>query len=146
MLAENFGDTLEWLHDKEIQNAEADEIALALIEKTVEIKKFDFKKDVPNRKFDIVLCIESLQVADNQEDLNRLTENAASLVRNGGKLIGLSWRYNARTDLTDNLIAMKYDGLLNPDIQSFETAFNKPVCESKNWQILQRLILTTITQ
>lgn len=122
----NFSDTLEWLARENIIGAGSHEfIAASMVEKTDVIKLYNFKEDQTERQFDTVLCIESLQVADTQDGLNALVVNAASLVKTGGQMIGISWRYNARTEHTDNLIAMQYDGLLNPDLSSFNIAFDE---------------------
>ena len=123
-LNENFGTTIDWLKEKSIvSHRDITDLATDLIEKIDDVSVFDFQKQNPSKTYDTALCIESLQVADNQETLNSQVVNVSRFIRENGSLIGISWVYNEFNDHTQGLVNLKYDGLLNPDQDAFKKAF-----------------------
>lgn len=124
-LENHFSETIDYLRENAFISPETniENIAVKLIESVSDISKFNFQNSNSSQKFDTILCIESLQVTDNQEDLNNLIFNISKLLKDNGEILGISWRYNNFNEHTQHLVSLNYDGLLNPDENNFGMAF-----------------------
>lgn len=120
----HLSDTVDFLKAHKLLPDEWDYSAIAsnLIEKIEQILVFDFAKDTPNSKFDTVLALESLEIAESQLELERSCATAHALLKPGGQLIGLALPYTELLPQTAEAIALRREGSLNPDSQQLESA------------------------
>ena len=126
-MEEHFQETVEYLRENAMvpDDVTYEELAAALVEKVDQIQCYNFKTDEPSKSFDTVLCVESLQVAHTQDELEINAANVAKLLKPGGQILGISWVYNQFNDHTKHLVSLQYDGMLNPTEENFDAAFTK---------------------
>lgn len=124
-LERHFADTVRYAAGAGVigANVSYDDLARALIEKTREIRAFDFRCDNGDSRFDTILSLESLQVADTQEQLSAQIRNAAAMLKQGGKILGIGWCYDRLDADTEMLIGLRSFGRLNPSAQHYQAAF-----------------------
>lgn len=116
-IEENFSETIEYL--KEINLIEETksytQIAEELLSKIKTVKQQSFFDELPISTFDVVISSEAIECVDNETEFNRVLRNVYSSLKRSGTLIGNSLNYNIKTNLTEDLIASKMEGKLNPN-------------------------------
>lgn len=124
-LERHFSDTVNYAKAQNVlaANISFDDLAISLIEKTHSVRPFNFRQDKSDERFDTILSLESLQVADTQEELSNQVANTASMLKSGGKILGIGWCYDRLDAETEMLIRLKSFGRLNPSARQYETAF-----------------------
>jgi 2-polyprenyl-3-methyl-5-hydroxy-6-metoxy-1,4-benzoquinol methylase len=100
-------------------------LAEELVTKIVDIQPFDFLSDSTQERYDVVLCLQSLECVNNQEELGCALTTTRKLLKPDGVCLGSVLRYRQRSDFTDKLIAAKLDGQLNPTAELLEHALLK---------------------
>ena len=99
----------------------AEELAM----KIVDIQPFDFLADDMQERYDVILCLQSLECVNNQEELDQALKAIRNMLMPDGMCLGSVLRYQQRTSFTDKLIAAKLDGRLNPTAELLEDALLK---------------------
>ena len=107
-------------------------LAEELATKIVDIQPFDFLADNTQERYDFVLCLQSLECVSNQDELDHALTTIRKLLMPGGVCLGSVLRYQQKTDFTDQLIAAKLDGQLNPTAELLEHALFKNGFEQIN--------------
>ena len=103
-------------------------LAEELVTKIVDIQPFDFLSESTQERqerYDAVLCLQSIECVNNQDELDRALTTIRKLLMPGGVCLGSVLRYQQRSDFTDKLIAAKLDGKLNPTAEVLENALLK---------------------
>ena len=121
-LKENQGDLLQYLYDKNIIQSPASEIEKQLVEKLAHIKQFDFLKDIPDRKYDVVFAMESLAVVDTYEEMVTAMKTAKKFLKDKGTLLAVFGHYKKVTNSIQAMQKTKISGSLNPDMNMFKKA------------------------
>lgn len=116
---ENFQNTLDFLKAEEIipEDMTSRDIAENIISKTADIRTFDFSNDRTDDTFDIILAMESVEIADNYEQFVATLKNVRSMLRPGGKFIGLILPYGDLLPSTQEQINIRREGRLNPGME-----------------------------
>lgn len=96
-----------------------------LVTKIVDIQRFDFLSESTQERYDAVLCLQSLECVNTQDELDRALTMIRKLLKPGGMCLGSVLRYQQRSIFTDKLIAAKLDGALNPTAEQLHHALLK---------------------
>lgn len=100
-------------------------LAEELVTKVVESQSFDFLSARTQERYDSVLCLQSIECVNTQDELDQSLATIRNLLKPGGMCLGSVLRYQQRSHFTDTLIAAKLDGQLNPSIELLEHALLK---------------------
>lgn len=100
-------------------------LAEEIVTKVVDIRSFDFLTDTVQDRYDFILCLQSLECVNNTTELEQAIAQIHVMLHPGGTCLGTVLRYHSRTDFTEQLIAVKLDGQLNPPAELLEAAFRR---------------------
>ncbi|HEY4383070.1 MAG TPA: class I SAM-dependent methyltransferase, partial [Ktedonobacteraceae bacterium] len=114
-------------------------LAEELVTKIVDIQPFDFLSDLTQERYDVVLCLQSIECVNTQDELDQALQTIRKILKPGGVCLGSVLRYQQSSHFTEKLIAAKLDGTLNPTVEQFQHALLKNGFQQIN---LQRLAIT----
>ncbi|MBN8550032.1 MAG: methyltransferase domain-containing protein [Deltaproteobacteria bacterium] len=120
------GETVQFLKANKLLPTDWDNarIASSLIQMMEEVSVFDFSKDEPTQTFDCVLALESIEIAASREELLRSCATTRALLQKGGQLVGLALPYETLLPSTLEAVALRREGLLNPNMTEFSSALS----------------------
>jgi cyclopropane fatty-acyl-phospholipid synthase-like methyltransferase len=124
-IEENLMETVDYLRDKGYlpANLSLDEIAENIITKTKDIRVFDFVSDTVDKKFNYIMAMESIEIADTYDDFVQSLKNAKSMLKDDGLFLGIILPYDELLPFTQDAINIKREGVLNPGIEETKQAF-----------------------
>ncbi len=126
MLEERYGDTLAFLKAEHIASGDPVHAALALQENVDRIERFDFLKDVPEKAFDWLIAIESLEIVKSQNEYAQAFQTARQLLKPGtGRLLAVVVPYSARDNNVECLCQSGLEGTLNPGEEETRAALSE---------------------
>jgi len=130
-LEQDYGAVIPFLREKQLLTSPFSYEALAeeLVTKIVDIQPFDFLQDTSPERYDAVLCLQSLECVNTQDELEQALTTIRTLLKPGGMCLGSVLRYQQKSHFTDQLIAARLEGMLNPTTEELEHALLK-----KNFQ------------
>lgn len=133
-LEKDYGAVVSFLQEQQFLTTpfSCETLAEELVTKIVDIRPFDFLAESAQERYDFVLCLQSIECVNNQDELNRALTMIRKLLRPDGVCLGSVLRYQQRSDFTDKLIAAKLDGQLNPTAELLEHALLKNGFEQIN--------------
>jgi SAM-dependent methyltransferase len=126
-LERNYGAAVSFLQAQQllIPPYSYEELAEELVTKIVAIQPFNFLSDSPQERYDVVLCLQSIECVNTQNELDRALQTIRKLLKPGGMCLGSVLRYRQSSHFTDKLIAAKLDGSLNPTAEQLQHALLK---------------------
>jgi SAM-dependent methyltransferase len=126
-LEKDYGAVISFLRGQQLLSSPFSYEALAeeLVTKIVAIQPFDFLSERTQERYDVVLCLQSIECVNTQDELERALTTMRNLLLPGGVCLGSVLRYQRRSAFTDKLIAAKLDGALNPSAELLEDALLK---------------------
>ncbi len=126
-LEKDYGAVISFLRERQLLVSPCSYEALAeeLVTKIVAIEPCDFLAECTQADYDVVLCLQSIECVSTQDELNRALTTIRKLLKPGGVCLGSVLRYRQRSAFTDQLIAAKLDGALNPSAELLEDALRK---------------------
>jgi len=102
-----------------------EELAEEIVTRMGDIRSFDFLTDMVQDRYDFILCLQSLECVSDTTELEQAIAQIHTMLHPGGTCLGTVLRYHSRTDFTEQLIAVKLDGQLNPPAELLEAAFRR---------------------
>ncbi len=138
-LEKDYGAVVSFLQEQQLLTIPFSYEALAeeLVTKIVDIQPCDFlsaSAQECQERYDVVLCLQSLECVNNQDELDRALTTIRKLLKPDGMWLGSVLRYQQRSAFTDKLIAAKLDGKLNPTAELLENALLKSGFQQINVQ------------
>ncbi len=126
-LEKEYGAVISFLQAQRLLTNQFSYEALAeeLVTKIVDIQQFDFLSTSTQERYDVVLCLQSIECVNTQEELDRALTTIRNVLQPGGVCLGSVLRYQQRSAFTNQLIAAKLDGTLNPSAELLEDALLK---------------------
>jgi SAM-dependent methyltransferase len=100
-------------------------LAEELVTKIVDIQPFDFLSGTTQERYDVILCLQSIECVNDQDELDQTLMTIRRSLKTGGVCLGSVLRYQQRSSFTDQLIAAKLDGKLNPTAELLENTLLK---------------------
>ncbi|MGD9638702.1 MAG: methyltransferase domain-containing protein [Alphaproteobacteria bacterium] len=94
-----------------------------IIEKTNEILNYDFSQKPLERTFDVITAFECIASVNSFDIFQKSFHNCAQMLKQNGRLLGVSTRYETQNDRTLELIKSGNEGTLNPDLDAYKKAF-----------------------
>lgn len=114
-LEEAYADTLDFLHSEGLAQDNTVLHAYELQDKLEDITRFDFLQDIPERQFNWVIAIESLEIVENLDELYQSFRTAKQLlIPENGTLLAVVLPYEDHDDGVACLCQAGLEGLLNP--------------------------------
>ncbi len=126
-LEKDYGAVISFLREQQLLAVPFSYEALAeeLVTKIVEVQPFDFLADSTQERYDVVLCLQSIECVNTHDELERALTTIRALLKAGGRCLGSVLRYQHKSHFTDQLIATKFEGRLNPTAEELEQALLK---------------------
>lgn len=124
-IEDNLMDTIDHLKNEGDlpANMSVEEIAENIITKTKDIRVFNFVTDNVDKKFDYIMAMESIEIADTYEDYVSSLKNAKSMLKDDGLFLGIILPYDKLLPFTQDAIDIMREGVLNPDVEETKKAF-----------------------
>jgi len=116
---------MNYLYKNKVITAPPEEIEQQLIDKLDVVKVFDFLKDQPEKKYDIVLANESLSVVDTYEELLTAVKTSYDFLNEGGLFLSVSGPFEEETSDVKEMQKFKIEGRLAPTGETYERAMKE---------------------
>ena len=116
---------LQYLREKNVIEAADEEIETQIRTKLADVRQFDFLKDTPDRKYDIVMANESLPVVDDFDQFLKAMQTCYDFLKPGGLLLTVSGQYERVTSYISEMQDHKIEGRLNPGAADFTKAMKQ---------------------
>ncbi len=116
---------MKYLYENGVIHETPENIEKQLVEKLDVVKVFDFLKDKPDKKYDIVLANESLPVVDTYEEFVTAMQTSYDFLKDGGLLLTVSGPFNEETEDVKRMQSYKIEGSLSPTSEVFSKAMKE---------------------
>ena len=126
-LNEYFSETIEFLMQENLlpANTDMDQIAEWMIGKLDQCDTYDYLNSTPEREFDYIIAVESLEAVHSTKDFEKALANVKSLLKPSGKLVTIILPWDEENeDITERVEAGR-EGLWNPNIDQILTSLAK---------------------
>lgn len=116
---------MQYLYDNNVITQPPAEIEKQIREKLGIVRQFDFLKDKPDAKYDIVMANESLPVVDTYDEFLTALQTAYDFLKDDGLLLTVSGQYERETQYIKDMQDEKIEGRLNPGAKDFRRAMEE---------------------
>ena len=113
---------MNYLYENDVVKQPPEVIEKQIRDKLNIVKQFDFLKDKPDAKYDIVMANESLPVVDTYDEFVTAMQCAYDFLKDDGLLLTVSGQYEKVTDWIEDMQDQKIEGRLNPGAFDFKRA------------------------
>lgn len=126
-LEKDYGAVISFLQAQQLLATPFSYEALAeeLVTKIVDIQRFDFLADNTYERYDTVLCLQSIECVNTQDELEQTLKTIRNMLKQDGTCLGSVLRYRQSNHFTDRLVAAKLDGRLNPTAEQLQHSLLK---------------------
>lgn len=116
---------MKYLYDNNVISQPPEVIERQIREKLGTVQQFDFLKDTPDAKYDIVMANESLPVVDTYDQFVTALRCAYDFLKDDGLFLSVSGQYERETQYIKDMQDQKIEGRLNPGAADFKRAMTE---------------------